>query len=120
MNKILLETKQKENLKYAELDMLELYFGGQSKVADILRVDRSSVTQWRKGKVLSDLTGVKVAGITYIMNKLTTYFHRETALSWLEGINAHLGNKRPIDLLRSNRIAEVDRAIDQSLAGSYA
>ena len=120
MTKLLTEKKYKENLKYAELELLEIILGSQSKVAEVLEVGRSVVTQWHKGKRLSDVTMVRMSGVTYILSKLTTYFHDETALSWLEGINAFLGNQRPIDLLRENRIAEVDMAIEQTLAGSYA
>jgi uncharacterized protein (DUF2384 family) len=47
-------------------------------------------------------------------------FEVATARKWLTGLNAHLGNRRPIDLLAKNRVAEVVAAIEQAEAGSYA
>ena len=42
------------------------------------------------------------------------------AAKWLQGVNAFLGNQRPVDLLRCGRISEVMAAIEQTEAGSYA
>jgi hypothetical protein len=39
---------------------------------------------------------------------------------WLSGTNAHLGNRRPIDLLARNRVAEVVGAIEQADLDAYA
>jgi hypothetical protein len=41
-------------------------------------------------------------------------------MSWLKGINAFLGNQRPIDLLRNGRVSEVIAAIEQTETGAYA
>ena len=43
-----------------------------------------------------------------------------TAEKWLTGLNALLGNRRPVDLLRQNRIAEVLAALEQTQSSSYA
>ncbi len=104
-----------------DLNSLENIFGGQNRVAKILMVDRSQITRWHKGNSPDRDNIAKIYGLNFIMAKLLTYFrHTETALKWIEGINAHLGHKRPLDLIKSNRISEVSSAIDQMIAGSYA
>ena len=54
------------------------------------------------------------------MARLLQTFHRETAVSWLYGMNAHLGDRRPIDLLASGRVSEVLAAIEAEETGAYA
>ena len=43
-----------------------------------------------------------------------------TARKWLEGTNAMLGNRRPLDLIADQRVAEVVAAVEQSGVDSYA
>jgi transcriptional regulator with XRE-family HTH domain len=105
----------------AEIEVLKEAFGNQSAVADVLGVDRASVTRWLQGKDSPDLENEeRIAGVRYVMIRLTRILKPQIAESWLKGINAHLDNKRPLDLLRDGRIAEVISAIEQMEAGSYA
>jgi len=106
---------------FAELQSLAEGVGNQARVAELLDVDKSSVTRWLKKE---DLPGPeneeRITAIRYVMVRLSRLFKRETAMDWLLGVNAHLGNKRPIDLIKKGRATEVLAAIDQAEAGSYA
>ena len=44
----------------------------------------------------------------------------EAARSWLFGLNPHLGDRRPIDLVRAGRAEELLRAIRAERAESFA
>lgn len=114
-------TKARLNPVPAEIEVLRESFGNQSALANVLGVDRSSVTRWLQGKDAPDAENEeKIAGLRYVMTRLSKLFNHEAAASWLKGINAHLGNQRPLDLLRKGRIAEVISAIEQTESGSYA
>ena len=39
---------------------------------------------------------------------------------WLRGLNAHLGDRRPIDVIRQGRLSEVIAAIEAEKAGAFA
>jgi uncharacterized protein (DUF2384 family) len=47
-------------------------------------------------------------------------FAPATARKWLSATNAHLGNRRPLDLIAHHRLAEVIAAIELADLGSYA
>jgi len=94
--------------------------GGQSEVARILRVDRSRVSRWLTSDDPDALNQAKLDALEFVVARLQQTLHPDTARKWLFGINAHLGHRRPIDLIGQNRIAEVIAAIEQDELGSYA
>ena len=95
--------------------------GGQSQVAEMLEVHRSSVSRWLRASDVPDAENkAKLDALDFVYRRLLQTFEGPTARKWLTGINAHLGNRRPIDLLAKNRVAEVVAAIEQAEAGSYA
>lgn len=115
------EPEVASNVIAAEVENLRDSLGSQSEVAAILGVNRSSVTRWLYGKDSPDMENQeKITGIRYVVTRLSKTFKTETAIKWLHGTNAHLGNQRPIDLLRNGRLSEVIAAIEQTEAGSFA
>lgn len=116
-----LQNSSLQNLIPAEIERLKESFGNQSAVANVLGVDRASVTRWLHGKDSPDQENEeRIAGVRYVMIRLSKIFKPQVAESWLKGINAHLGNQRPLDLLRNGRITEVISAIEQLETGSFA
>jgi uncharacterized protein (DUF2384 family) len=103
-----------------ELRALSEQMGGQSAIATFLNVHRSRITRWL-GKEQPDRDNkVRIAGLFFLWTRLIARLKPATAHKWLHGINAHLGNQRPIDLIKQNRIAEVAQAIEQLETGSYS
>ena len=112
--------RQLENdLGRMELRFLAFRLGGQSQVAHLLKVNRSSVSRWL-AKKLEPSQLVKIVGLNLILQKLLKVYKPELALDWLNGINAHLGNRKPVDLVRDGRIAEVMAALEQDETLAYA
>ena len=96
-------------------------FGGRAAVARALQVDRSQVTRWLDRGQEPDATNLrKVEATELAMARLLRLYDQATARTWLEGTNAHLGQRRPIDLLARGRLAEVLAAIDAEEAGTFA
>lgn len=107
-------------LKIEELNLLVAFFGNRNKVANILGVSRSRVTNWYKGDNPDLINNDKLSGLNYILNLLLSYYQPETALQWFYGQNVLIGHARPIDLIKSNRMSEIIAALRQDIAGSYA
>ena len=94
--------------------------GGQSAVADVLGVHRSRVSRWLGGDQPDPDNQAKLEGLEFVLARLSRRMAPATARKWLTGLNAHLGNRRPVDLILHNRIAEVLAALEQADLESYA
>jgi hypothetical protein len=109
-----------EPLTRAKLRRVVDALGGQSEVARLLHVDRSRVSRWLAGEEPDPANKARLEALEFVLARLLQRFRESTARKWLGGINAHLGNRRPLDLVARNRIAEVLAAIEQADLDSYA
>lgn len=109
-----------QSLSQAKLARVVELLDSRSAVADALGVHRSRITRWLAGDQLDPENRAKLDGLEYILSRLLDQMSRTTARKWLEGINAHLGNRRPVDLIASQRVAEVVAAVEQSALDSFA
>lgn len=94
--------------------------GGQAKLARLIGVSPSRISRWLQNEAPDIVNQRKVEGVEFVLSRLLGTWKRETALKWLQGFNAHLGDRRPIDLLASGRVAEVIEAIESEETGAYA
>ena len=92
----------------------------QAEFARMLGVSRSRVSRWLKTEEPDRSSTEKVEAVEFILGRLFRIYPRATALKWLRGFNAHLGDRRPIDLILAGRIAEVLAAIEAESSGAYA
>lgn len=95
-------------------------FRSAARLADLLGVSRSQVTRWLRGAGIDELNAEKVELLELVWSNLLRLYDRETALEWLVGINPHLHDRRPIDLVRAGRVEELVRAIRAERADSFA
>jgi transcriptional regulator with XRE-family HTH domain len=95
-------------------------FGGQSEVARLLHVDRSRVSRWLRGDEPDPDNRASLDALEYVLARLERSMSPSTARKWMVAANAHLANRRPIDLLARHRVAEVIAAIEQDELGAYA
>ncbi len=94
--------------------------GSQAEVARILEVDRSRVSRWLKTEEPDPENTRKLEGFELVMARLLRSYDRDTAVSWLGGFNAHLGGRRPLDMLAHGRVSEVLGALAADELGTYA
>lgn len=94
--------------------------GGRAEAARALGVHRSRITRWLGNEEPDPGNARKVEAFEFVLARLLRIYRRDTALKWLTGFNAHLGDRRPVDLLMAGRVSEVVGAIDAEDAGSFA
>ncbi len=103
-----------------KVEALEEDFGSGAKLASLLGVSRSRVTRWRQGEGVDWANAERLDLLELAWSALVRLYDPEVALSWLEGLNPHLGDRRPIDLVRAGRTEEILRAIRAERAESFA
>jgi hypothetical protein len=104
----------------AKVEALRDDFRTASRLADLLGVDRSQVTRWLRGAGIDPLNAEKIDLLELVWGNLLRLYERDAALAWLEGINPHLGHRRPVDLIRQGRTEELMRAIRAERADAFA
>jgi uncharacterized protein (DUF2384 family) len=95
-------------------------FRSQRRFAELLGVSPAQVTRWRRGQGIDEANAQRVDLLELVMSSLLRLYPPEAAEQWLHGVNPHLGDRRPIDLVRAGRSRELLDAIAQERAGSFA
>lgn len=105
----------------ARLDAARRAFPSDAQMAEALGVDRAQVTRWREGQTVptADVAD-RLVGLDTVVELLSGYLERDSIPKWLRGINAHLDNRRPLDLLRQGQLSPVIAAIEAMKSESYA
>ena len=95
-------------------------FRSQRRLAELLGVSPAQVTRWRNGSGIDDANAQRVDLLELAMSSLLRVYSPEAAEDWLLGVNPHLGDRRPVDLIRGARTRELLDAIEVEAAGGYA
>ena len=103
-----------------KVEALRVDFRSAAQLAAMLGVSRSQVTRWLRGAGIDPLNAEKVDLLELVWSSLLRIYEKEAALAWLFGVNPNLGDRRPIDLIRSGRTEELMRAIRAERADSFA
>jgi uncharacterized protein (DUF2384 family) len=96
-------------------------FASDAQVAEALGVNRAQVKRWREGRTAPGPENAdRIVGLDTAVELLSGHLDRRSIPKWLMGTNAHLGDRRPIDVLRDGSLSEVIAAIEALKSGSYA
>ena len=104
----------------AKIQALRRDFKTGAAVAGLLGVSRSRITRWLKGAGIDPLNAEKIDLLELVWANVLRLYEPEAARSWLFGLNPHLSDRRPIDLVRAGRAEELMRAIRAERAESFA
>ena len=105
----------------ARIDAAQRAFASDAQIAEALGVDRAQVTRWRAGHTVpSPEVADRLVGLDAVIELLATHLEPDSIARWLRGVNAHLDNRRPLDLLRQGKLSTVIAAIEAMKSGSYA
>ncbi len=103
-----------------KVEALSRDFRSQRRLAELLEVSPAQVTRWRRGQGIDEVNAQRVDLLELVMSQLLRLYSSEAAERWLVGLNPHLGDRRPIDLVRRGRSRELIDAIAAERAGSFA
>lgn len=95
-------------------------FGSDAAAAAALDVSRAQPRRWREGQIPDPENRDRIVGLDAVLALLAGYLEPGSIPRWLNGINAHLGNRRPINVLREGRLSEVIAAIEAEKSGAFA
>lgn len=90
------------------------------RVAELLGVSPAQVSRWRRGQGIDLVNAERVDLLELVVASLLRMHPPEVAEAWLIGVNPHLGDRRPIDLIRAGRAREVIGALAAERGGSFA
>jgi DNA-binding transcriptional regulator YdaS (Cro superfamily) len=108
-------------LMRAEIAAGAAALGSAAELARYLGVDRSQVTRAAKGQQsLRGEPAWRLTALEATFGSLRHVLDEDVIPDWLHGANAHLQGRRPIDVLKVGRVAEVMGAIEAERTGSYA
>ncbi len=95
-------------------------FPDDADLARSLGVHRSAVVRWKRGEAPAARNWEQLVGLDTVVSLLEGFLEEGSIAKWLRGINAHLGDRRPIDVIRQGRLSEVVAAIEAEKAGAFA
>jgi len=95
-------------------------FGSQRRLAAALDVSPAQIGRWIRGRGIDDLNAERVEVLEIVMAQLLRLYTPAAAEAWLRGVNPQLGDRRPIDVIRAGRAAELLDAISAERAGAFA
>jgi hypothetical protein len=104
----------------AKVIALSRDFRSQRRLAELLDVSPAQITRWRNGSGIDEVNARRVDLLELAMSSLLRVYSSDAAEDWLLGVNPHLGDRRPIDLIRSGRTRALLDAIELEMAGSFA
>jgi uncharacterized protein (DUF2384 family) len=109
-----------QRLARLHLDTIASGLGSSRAAARILGVSPSQLTRWRQDQAPDAENADRLAGLALVMEMLLRWLEPEAVEGWLEGPNAHLGDRSPAYLLKQGQVADVIGAIEAGKAGVYA
>jgi transcriptional regulator with XRE-family HTH domain len=102
-----------------KVEALSKDFRSQRRLADALGVSPAQVSRWRHGKGIDEDNADRLDLLELTISMLRRMYEPETVEDWLLGLNPHLRNRRPIDVIRLGAVEDLLAAIRQERAGSY-
>ena len=80
----------------------------------------AQVGRWIRGQGIDPQNAGRVDVLELVMASLLRLYEPAASELWLFGVNPHLGDRRPIDLVRRGHAQELLSAIAAERAGSFA
>jgi hypothetical protein len=113
-------SREEEVIRGATYFLVRSAFPSDAAIAEFAGVDRSRVTRFKQGKNLEPATDALLDAVSATVTQLRGFLDDALIPEWLRGINANLGNRTPLDVLRTGRLSEVIAAIEAEQSGAFA
>jgi DNA-binding transcriptional regulator YdaS (Cro superfamily) len=113
-------TRHLKNLTAARYASVRRAFPSDAALADMLGVHRSRVSRWGRGATPDPEHAQQLLGLDMAISLLSGFLEPDSVPEWLLGINAHLGHRRPVDVILEGKLSHVVAAIEAEKSGAYA
>ena len=113
-------TEAREVIRGATYFLVRSAFPSDAAIAEFAGVDRSRVTRFKQGKNLEPATDDLLEDVSITVTKLRGFLDDDMIPEWLRGVNAQLGHRTPLDVIRTGRVSEVLAAIEAEKSGAFA
>jgi len=107
-------------IRRARFASVRAVFRSDAEVATLLDADRSRAARWKAGAAMDAARWEFLQALDTVVGLLRGWLAPTTIPKWLHGVNAHLGHRRPLDVLRDGRLSEVIAAIEAEKSGAFA
>lgn len=107
-------------IRRARYASVRAVFRSDAELATLLDADRSRAARWKSGAAMDATRWELLQALDAVVGMLRGWLAPATIPKWLHGINAHLGHRRPLDVLRDGRLSEVIAAIEAEKSGAFA
>src|SRR4249919_2056143 len=87
-------------------------FHSKHHLAELLSVSPAQITRWRNENGIDAVNAQRVDLLELTMSSLLRVYSSEAAEDWLLGVNPHLRDRRPVDLIRGGNTRELLEAIE--------
>jgi uncharacterized protein (DUF2384 family) len=103
-----------------KVEALSRDFRSQRRLADALGVSPAQVSRWKRGQGIDPDNAERLDLLELVMSWLQRLYEPQAVEAWLFGLNPHLRDRRPIDVIRMGQTTELVAALRQESADSYA
>src|SRR5258705_13920708 len=110
----------KQSLLTHGYQVAKLAFPEDAAMARRLGLHRSALVRWPLRDAPAPQNYEQLVGLDAVVSLLEGFLEVASIAKWLRGLNAHLGERRPIDVIRQGRLSEVVAAIEAEKAGAFA
>ncbi len=107
-------------IRQARFASVRTLFDSDAELAALLKANRSRASRWKAGDAMDDERWALMQGLDTVVGQLRGWLEPTTIPKWLHGVNAHLGHRRPLDVLQEGRLSEVVAAIEAEKSGAFA
>lgn len=112
--------KPKGVLAQAVVEAGEVALGNRSALAEWAGIHRSQITRAVSGQAIGGEGGWRLTTLAAVVTALLSVFDSEVVPDWLGGLNPHLNDRRPLDVLAEGDVAAVMGAVQAARTGGYA
>ena len=102
------------------VDRLRDVFESDAAVARAIGVDPAQLSRWKRGQQPSETAWDRLVDLFAVVSKLEGFYPAGRLRAWLEGVNAQLGDRSPLYLIRRGEAGKVIAAIHATKAGAFA
>lgn len=111
---------QRIALAEAAIEAGEVALGSRAALAEWAGMHRSQITRAARGQTIGGEEGWRLVGLAAVVTALLGVYDPEAVPDWLAGVNPHLNDRRPLDVLAEGDVAAVMAAVQAAHTGVYA